>query len=117
MNKTVFSVTKKDLEITYFSGTGAGGQHRNRHMCCVRIKHKDTGIIKTGQSHKDKRANLKEAFHALVKDKRFMSYCQMKLRELEENQTLEEKVESMLNPENLKIEYKTNATWSEIEDQ
>jgi len=27
----LFSVTKKDIEITYYSGRGAGGQHRNRH--------------------------------------------------------------------------------------
>jgi len=31
MRELAFSVTKKDLEITYFSGTGKGGQHRNKH--------------------------------------------------------------------------------------
>jgi len=27
----LFSVIKKEFEITYYSGKGAGGQHRNRH--------------------------------------------------------------------------------------
>ena len=30
----LFSVTKKDFSITWFSGTGAGGQYRNKHQNC-----------------------------------------------------------------------------------
>ena len=56
MSKEIlFSVTKKDFEITYFSGKGAGGQHRNKHQNCVRLKHKDTGIITTGQDQRSKK--------------------------------------------------------------
>lgn len=63
----IFQVTKKDLEIDYFSGTGAGGQHRNKHMNCVRIKHIPTGIMTQCQSHRERAANFREAFQKLAK--------------------------------------------------
>jgi len=55
----LFSVTKKDLEIEYFSGTGAGGQYRNKHQNCVRLKHPDSGAIVTGQSNRERSSNLR----------------------------------------------------------
>lgn len=59
------TVRKSDLEITWFSGTGAGGQHRNRHPNCCRMLHRPTGIRTTGQSHKSQEANKREAFRSL----------------------------------------------------
>ncbi|WP_285905151.1 peptide chain release factor family protein [Pseudodesulfovibrio pelocollis] len=109
--KAVFSVTKKDFTITYFSGTGAGGQHRNRHMNCVRIKHNETGILYTGQSHREREANFKEAFVALCNDKRFLAFCQMRLVELERRETLEERVDKLMDPGALKIEIQENGRW------
>lgn len=62
------SWTKKDFKIEWFSGTGAGGQHRNKHQNCCRITHIDSGIMKTGQNSKSRRQNFDEAFHALAKE-------------------------------------------------
>jgi len=100
----LFSVTKKDLTITYFSGTGGGGQHRNRHKNCVRIIHKDSGAISTGQSSKEKQANMKEAFKGLVKHPKFKIWHTMKINEIIEGKNIEERVEELMKPENLKIE-------------
>lgn len=110
-NKPVFKVTKRDFELTWFSGTGSGGQHRNRHMNCCRIRHRDTGIIKTGQSHRDQQANRREALTALANDPRFKAYCSMKLRELETGKTVEQQVDEMLHPSNLKIEIEHDGKW------
>ncbi len=38
-------VTKNDLKIEWYSGTGAGGQFRNKHQNSCRITHLPTGII------------------------------------------------------------------------
>lgn len=113
MEKKIFKVTKDDFDVSWFSGTGAGGQHRNRHMNCCRLKHKDTGIIKTGQSHREKQANQSEALNSMAEDPRFKSYCQIKLSELEKGKTIEEEVNEMLSLENLKIEVKENGKWRE----
>ena len=61
-----FSLTKKDFKIDWFSGTGAGGQHRNKHQNCVRITHIDTGFMETGQNHRERSRNFEEAFKRLA---------------------------------------------------
>lgn len=59
--------TKKDFRVDWFSGTGAGGQHRNKHMNCCRITHIATGLRATGQSHRDRPSNQAEAFEKLAR--------------------------------------------------
>ena len=48
------SETIKDADITidWFSGTGKGGQHRNKHQNSCRLKHIPTGIVVTSQKRK-----------------------------------------------------------------
>jgi len=42
-------IPEKDLKIEWYSGTGAGGQHRNKHQNSCRITHIPSGIIVTSQ--------------------------------------------------------------------
>lgn len=67
----IFSVTKKDFDIQYFSGTGAGGQHRNKHQNCVRMVHSESGVSATGQSSRSRQANEREAFKGIIESKTF----------------------------------------------
>lgn len=109
----MFSVTKKDLKIEYFSGKGAGGQHRNKHQNCVRIHHKDSGALVTGQSHRERQANQDEAFKNLVNNTKFKLWHARRVQECQEGKTLEQKVKEMVVPKNLKIEIKENGKWVE----
>lgn len=59
------SVTKKDLEITWFNGS-KGGQNVNKHANCCRIKHIPTGIIAQCKDHKERPPNQQEAFSRLA---------------------------------------------------
>lgn len=43
-------IKESDLSISWFSGTGAGGQHRNKHQNSCRIIHIPTGICATAQT-------------------------------------------------------------------
>jgi peptide chain release factor 1 len=54
-----------DFEIVFFSGTGAGGQHRNTHMNSVKCLHRPTGIVETRQS-RVKAANIRGAKDAIL---------------------------------------------------
>ena len=59
-------MTKKDFEVQWFSGTGKGGQHRNKHQNCCRIVHKESGLSATGTGSRERSANQKEAFKRLA---------------------------------------------------
>lgn len=59
---------KEDFTWRWFSGTGKGGQHRNKHQNCVEITHLPTGLKRTGQGSRSREANLLEADAAINAD-------------------------------------------------
>ena len=60
-------LTKKDFKIDWYSGSGAGGQHRNRHMNCCRITHIESGLSAIGTGSRERIANQREAFVKLAR--------------------------------------------------
>ena len=66
MKTLVKSYTKKDFKIDWFSGSGAGGQNRNKHRNCCRITHIPTGITTQSTRHKERVSNQKDAFKRLA---------------------------------------------------
>ena len=117
MRELLFSVTKDDLEIDWFSGTGCGGQYRNKHQNCCRIRHKDSGAITTGQSQRDRPSNLKEAMENLVKTPAFQSWVKVKTSEVTGEQAeIEAKVEEAMR--HLKFEVKDESgKWKEVNEE
>ena len=43
-------ILDKDLIIEWFSGTGPGGQNRNKVMASCRLRHAPTGVVVTSQT-------------------------------------------------------------------
>lgn len=113
----LFSVTKKDFEIDWFSGTGCGGQYRNKHQNCCRIRHKDSGAIATGQSQRDRISNLREAMENLIRIPAFQSWVRQKTCEITGEQAeIEDKVERAMK--NLKFEIKDeDGKWKEVSEE
>jgi peptide chain release factor 1 len=109
----LFSITKKDFKIEYFSGTGAGGQHRNKHQNCVRIHHPESGVVVTGQSNRERISNLREAFKNMVNDPKFKVWHNRKIQEILSGKNIETIVEKQMSPENIKVEIKENEKWVE----
>ena len=110
MKELLFSVTKKNLDITYFSGTGAGGQFRNKHQMCCRIKHRDSGVIVTAQEERSKAQNLRVAFKRLTEHPTFKLWLQKKAAESiidkkKQEEEINRIVDEQMKEENLKIEY------------
>ncbi len=60
------NLTRKDFKVEWFSGSGAGGQHRNKHANCCRITHIESSLKAQSTSHKSRSANQKAAFMTLV---------------------------------------------------
>jgi protein subunit release factor B len=106
MKELLFSVTRKDLKIEFFSGKGAGGQHRNKHQNCVRIHHPESGARSTGQSHKERASNMAEAFKSLAGSTPFKMWQARKIEEIQTGKTAKQQVEEAMAARNLKVEYK-----------
>lgn len=60
-------LTKKDFKVDWFSGTGKGGQHRNKHQNCCRITHIETGLRAQGTESRERVTNQRVAFERLAK--------------------------------------------------
>jgi len=111
MKELLFSVNRKDMNMTFFSGKGAGGQNRNRHMNCVRINHKDSGAMVTGQSHKEIKSNIKEAMNNMVGHYKFKIWHARRVQECLNKETINEVVDRQINESNLKIEQLVDERW------
>ncbi len=59
--------TKKDFRLDWYSGSGAGGQHRNKHQNCCRITHIESGLTEKGTESKSRVSNQRTAFQRLAK--------------------------------------------------
>lgn len=113
----LFSVTGDDLRIEYFSGKGAGGQHRNRHQNCIRMFHDESGASVTAQRHKERTANIREAFHAITRHPDFRLWMAKRVDEEITGKTVDEIVDEMMSPENLTVEIKENGQWTRKQDK
>lgn len=53
--------TEPEYDLEWFSGTGPGGQHRNKHANCCRIHHRPTGLSAQSTRHRSRHANFRDA--------------------------------------------------------
>lgn len=56
---------EKDIRVQWYSGTGAGGQYRNKHQNSCRLVHLPTGIQALGTKNRERSANLRDAMDVL----------------------------------------------------
>lgn len=66
MRKPIWSLTKDDLEIETFRGSGPGGQHRNKTETGVRVRHKATGLVSESCETRSQHQNKILAFRRLA---------------------------------------------------
>lgn len=69
-NKKVRYDTSRDAleqntEVDFFTGSGPGGQHRNRTRTAVRLRHLPSGIVVTATERRSQSHNLETAYKRL----------------------------------------------------
>lgn len=106
MKSLLFSVSKKDLEFQTFRGSGAGGQHRNKTDSAVRCIHRESGAVGECQSERSQHINKRLALKRMVATPRFRAWVARRIAEIDSGQTVDEKVEKMMHPSHLKVEYR-----------
>lgn len=71
IDKNFSAISEKDFKIEWYSGTGAGGQYRNKHQNSIKLTHIPTNITKTAQcrsrqnSYNEAMKSLLETLHKL----------------------------------------------------
>lgn len=55
----------EDFVVEWYSGSGAGGQHRNKHQNSCRIRHPPTGLVRSAQT-RSRENSLADAMAALT---------------------------------------------------
>lgn len=108
MKTPLLTLTRKDFVITYYSGSGAGGQHRNKHQNCIRICHPATKTIASGTEQKSRIQNQRVAFKRLTNNPKFRAWLRIESIYKEE---IRRKVKIAMHPENLKVEIFKNKKW------
>ncbi len=64
-----YTMREQDFVVTWFGGTGAGGQHRNKTRNCARVTYLPTGTIRCAQT-RSRQSSYAEARAALEADVR-----------------------------------------------
>lgn len=106
MRELLFSVTKKDLRIDYFCAGGPGGQHQNKTASACRITHPASGAVGECREERHQHMNMKTAFKRMTQTKEFQMWLKIAAAEALTGESVEQKVDRMMQPQFLKVEVK-----------
>ena len=59
-------ISEDQFRYEWYSGTGAGGQHRNKHQNCCRCIHEPTGITANGSTSRSREDNKRAAYNTCL---------------------------------------------------
>jgi protein subunit release factor A len=62
---TTADLSWEDVDVDVYSGSGPGGQHRNKTEQCARLTHRATGLVVVATAQRSQRQNLNAAFAEL----------------------------------------------------
>lgn len=115
MRDLLFSITRKDFDVQTFNTGGPGGQNQNKRQMGVRIVHKESGAVGESREQRSQFQNKKIALRRLIEHPKFKVWHNRKVLEVIEGKTIEQKVDEMMDPKNIKIEMKKEGVWYETD--
>lgn len=110
--------SRKDFDVSYFCGSGAGGQARNKVATGVQIQHRESGAIGRASDSRSQADNKKSAFARLRATPQMKFWLARKLYEVRTCETLEETVERDVSGNACKYEIKNAlGQWEEVSQE
>lgn len=113
----LFSVTRKDLDIVAFRGSGNGGQNRNVRDTACRIRHRESGAVTEAQEHRTFDQNRRAAFLRLAKHPKFRIWLAEMTQIAQGMPSIGERVERAMSPQNLRVETRNLTGKWEVSDE
>jgi peptide chain release factor 1 len=97
-------LTEDQFRFEWFSGTGPGGQHRNKTENCCRCIHILTGIKATGSSARSRKSNMESA----------LAVCRARVvahfhKDKDRYQAGTERIRTYHEPDNRVVDHASNA--------
>ena len=112
MKEHLFTIQKKDFEVQTFRAGGKGGQHQNKTDSAVRIIHKASGAVGESRNDRSQHRNKRMALKRLIASIKFKLWVTRISHEIISGETIEQKIEKLMEAPNLKIETKDeNDRW------
>lgn len=104
-----------DIEWTFTTGGGPGGQNQNKVATKVRVKHKPSGAVAQDNTTRHQRQNRVNAWKKMASSKEFQTWARREAARLSGKlDGIEEAVEAEMKK--IKVERKENGKWVEWED-
>lgn len=115
--ETITILSQKDLDISYFCGSGAGGQARNKVASGVQMRHEESGAMGRASDSRSQHDNKKSAFKRLMEDPRMKFWLAKKVHEVRMGETIESEIAKETTKDKVKYEIK-NAVgkWEEVDE-
>lgn len=108
--------TAKDFDVSYFCGSGAGGQARNKVHSGVQICHRESGAIGRASDSRSQHDNKCSALLRLTKTPQFKFWLSRRIYEIEQGEKLEQTIERETTPDQLRFEIKNAlGNWEEVD--
>lgn len=114
-NAKVTILSLKDLNVSYFCGSGAGGQARNKVASGVQMRHEESGAMGRASDSRSQHDNKRAAFERLLKDPRMKFFIARRLHEIRSGESLEDEIKRETADDKLKFEVKNaKGFWEEV---
>lgn len=114
MRKLVFSITIKDCDVETFTVGGAGGAGKDTSNTGVRIRHHPSGSVGVCVDTRSQRKNKEMAFRRMAETDSFQRWAKLLAAEISGQRRLEDIVDELMQPKNIKIEVRTKDGWEII---
>lgn len=97
-------LTRKDCDISYFIGSGAGGQNRQKNATGVQIIHRASSAMGRCSETRSRIQNQKKAFRNLTETPKFKVWLARTMYQIQQGETVEQAVAREMLPHNLVME-------------
>lgn len=115
MKEKINILNKKDLVISYFRGSGDGGQNLQKTSSGVNISHPESGATGRCSEGRSQWQNKKAAFKRLCEHPKMKLWIAKRIFEIQSKKTVEQIVEEQMAPENLEVQGRDeNGNWVTI---
>ena len=102
----LFTLTKKDFDVSFFRASGPGGQKVNKTSSACRIVHRASGAVGESREERSQAQNKKIAFNRMAQSKTFKSWLRLEAAaRIKGFADIDKMVDDMMDEKNLKVEY------------